>query len=494
MRFTPLVLTLVLSACGPSPPADHPFGGRLAVHCTGDLACPFPEPVGRLQAHGDVEFRGRPHLGADLSGAIGDVVTAPCAGTIVFAGAVGGYGSHAGTPGPVTLLQCADVAEPLVVMLGHCEAILPQGTPIARGDRVCALSPYLGPAGEDWSHLHLAARRGQFGDGGDYYIGYADGAEVPAHDGGAWVDPLSWRASADADCAFDGQNPDTTHALAIRRGAEREVEIVYLPIGRGWSRLGVGVAAEQIVLASTDADGRVVDSFLEPVNWFDAEYVTSLGRGQDRAPADTPAIFTFRFRVPDDAPLGRVKVYFAPARPGAERALCGVGTHFWLDVRPARVSDEPVAEPAPEPPACVSVVDADFDMGLGEFETEIHAPDLGRISTRDGLVEAEIHRASESWSVQIKRPQVAIAPGQSWRLSLRARADASRPLTAELSMMDDPWLPVGLHTRFDLTREWQRYDARFTTDRALQRARLNLALAGERGRVEIDSVHLERCD
>ena len=225
-----------------------------------------------------------------------------------------------------------DHGEGVVTRYGHLEkhtlsAAVVEHRRVARGE-------VLGTVGNSgWStatHLHFQVE--------------VDGATVDPYDRvEVWRDwpphpGVPHGGDARFACRWDRQNPDTAQPLAVQRGSSREVEIVFVNEGTGdWVRVGPGEEHDEgVVLASVNDRGDVVPSFFEGPDWFEGRrVVTSLGRGVARVPPGRAAIFTFRWRVPDDAPLGRVKVYFMPVhqRLGPQPDDCGRGVNFWLDVR-----------------------------------------------------------------------------------------------------------------------------------------------------------------
>ncbi|MCA9547152.1 MAG: hypothetical protein KC613_22275, partial [Myxococcales bacterium] len=201
-----LTLAALAFGCAAAEPEPDPLekqareGANLV--CAGALDCPIAAPFTVTNGFGIRSGRGV-HLAVDISADEGDVVTAACQGPIVYSsGAVGGYGAADGSPGPVVLQRCDDVVQALVVLYGHCRGDAPVGTVLARGQRVCRVSNYVGPGGADWDHLHFGARLGTFGEPGNFFQGYASGQEDLQANGGQWVDPLSWHAEArGAGCA-----------------------------------------------------------------------------------------------------------------------------------------------------------------------------------------------------------------------------------------------------------------------------------------------------
>jgi hypothetical protein len=203
-------------------------GGGSLETCIGSLDCPLPEPVSLERAYGyEVVYRGETqhHLAADLDGEAGDVAMAACDGSIVYVGDHRGYGSYRdyAAVGPVTLVACDDLSEPVTLLYGHCRGVA--GDRVTRGDPVCSLSYYEGgTVGSDWSHLHFGANRAAWDPArlGVLVAGYAP--DVAGWEG-AWVDPLVWLDVPQVEppaVADTGTAPASARWVAVYRYVDRD--------------------------------------------------------------------------------------------------------------------------------------------------------------------------------------------------------------------------------------------------------------------------------
>jgi hypothetical protein len=141
-----------------------------------------------------------------------------------------------------------------------------------------------------------------------------------------------------------------------------------------------------------------------------------------------------------------------------------------------------------------------FDEFLGERATFGNWNEVtlaGSVSARSGALRINVDEARDDpWHVQISHAALLVG-GQEYTLCYRARADASRVMTAYLDANLDTWANVsGGQFRSDLTRSYQRFQHTFTVEETDLFGRVAFDFAQSDANVWIDDIGLyegDRC-
>jgi hypothetical protein len=102
-------------------------------------------------------------------------------------------------------------------------------------------------------------------------------------------------------------------------------------------------------------------------------------------------------------------------------------------------------------------------------------------------------RGMENWHLQLNTIGLNLAEGGSYRLQLRARSDAPRPMAVSVMLDQDPWTACGLSTEFRLKTEWQEFTFPFVASGTRpNHVRVNLSALNQVGRFDLAGVTLQR--
>lgn len=115
----------------------------------------------------------------------------------------------------------------------------------------------------------------------------------------------------------------------------------------------------------------------------------------------------------------------------------------------------------------------------------------GAAPLRVKAVVRAVPTATNPYCVQLQRPQIELAAGVRYRLSLRARAAPARTLALNLVGPAPDWKNAGLSAKVECGPDWRDYRWTFTPARSEERAALSLAIGDAEGEVELEQVRLE---
>jgi hypothetical protein len=117
---------------------------------------------------------------------------------------------------------------------------------------------------------------------------------------------------------------------------------------------------------------------------------------------------------------------------------------------------------------------------------------LGAIPGGETGVRWTITRPGEAdWHLQLNRPSLDLAEGGSFRLTFRARGDASRPISITVMLDQEPWSPCGLQAEARLATGWQRFSYDFVAAGTRPRhVRVNFSALNRTGTIDLADVSL----
>lgn len=193
-------------------------------------------------------------------------------------------------------------------------SLLP-GQTIPAGMKVCEVANYdpCCPSGPNCPHLHF---------------GIWDGTTYPSSNWGygtqrSFTDPVAFMQNTSPSdppyhCTWDSQNPSD---ITVQPGDIINIRVKYRNTGtQTWQNTGGVGVAQYVELWSCDANGAIVNSWFEPVNWIGCPSTCNDQRvttcDEAAVAPDGLATFTFQAKVPDDAPVGDVRVWFRPTHGG----------------------------------------------------------------------------------------------------------------------------------------------------------------------------------
>ncbi|HEY1754592.1 MAG TPA: glycosyltransferase [Bryobacteraceae bacterium] len=101
---------------------------------------------------------------------------------------------------------------------------------------------------------------------------------------------------------------------------------------------------------------------------------------------------------------------------------------------------------------------------------------------------------SQSYDIQLNRPNYKVKVNQGYRVVFRARADRPRHVSYGVALAHAPWDGLGLYRRPELTPEWQSFDEEFIASADEDNARVHFDLGGSDISVELASVNLLSAD
>lgn len=109
-------------------------------------------------------------------------------------------------------------------------------------------------------------------------------------------------------------------------------------------------------------------------------------------------------------------------------------------------------------------------------------------------IDAQVTRAcigrttGTPWHIKSLHGSYALRGGSRYRVSLRARADQSRPMSYGICQRVEPWEGLGLSESIDLGTEWKVYIADFVCTHDDPAAAVYLWLGGDQASVEVSNV------
>ena len=118
------------------------------------------------------------------------------------------------------------------------------------------------------------------------------------------------------------------------------------------------------------------------------------------------------------------------------------------------------------------VTDGRFASGLGAWVVERHAPAQAENGIEDpaGATDRPPGRVlrvtpqklgGAPWNLQINRPGLTLAPGETYTLSFAARSAVARKLGVQVRLDHEPWTGLGLDESVKLDPGWKRFSFTF---------------------------------
>jgi len=95
-----------------------------------------------------------------------------------------------------------------------------------------------------------------------------------------------------------------------------------------------------------------------------------------------------------------------------------------------------------------------------------------------------------AYDVQLNLTNLKLDAGKQYRVKFRARADASRVVSAGVSQSHEPWNGLGLYSNVDLTPEWKDYQLDFASAASENNARIHFDAGASDIALEISGVQL----
>jgi endoglucanase len=149
----------------------------------------------------------------------------------------------------------------------------------------------------------------------------------------------------------------------------------------------------------------------------------------------------------------------------------------------------------PEPTAVDSkiIYRSNFSSGTDGWNLSSQGGASSTLSASNGLLNINITTGgTESWHVQLTRPNMALHQGRMYRLSVKAKATASRSATLYAGRNSDPWTSYSGYSGITLSASVQSYSVTFTMNNPTDlQARLVMDLGRSTEDVEITEVMLE---
>ncbi len=149
-----------------------------------------------------------------------------------------------------------------------------------------------------------------------------------------------------------------------------------------------------------------------------------------------------------------------------------------------------------EPLGGEMLADGGFGKGLERWTLEQHGAARASASPAEGpggrrAVRIDVLAVgAEGWHVQLVQSGFAVESGRPYTVRLRAKADAPRGATINLSMAHDPWV-VLWDDPLPLTAEWREHQFTFTPRQSDPAARLVISgLGAQEGSVWLTDVSL----
>lgn len=127
-----------------------------------------------------------------------------------------------------------------------------------------------------------------------------------------------------------------------------------------------------------------------------------------------------------------------------------------------------------------------LNQGSGAKAELIPTPD------REGSVGLKVKKIGngKSWELSMLHSALPIEAGQTYDLTLRAKASRPRALEVLVSHGRPPWKNCGLSKHLELTTDWQDFNASFIATAADEQARLEFQVGNELGDVDVAAVRL----
>lgn len=94
------------------------------------------------------------------------------------------------------------------------------------------------------------------------------------------------------------------------------------------------------------------------------------------------------------------------------------------------------------------------------------------------------------YDVQLNHPRIEVSAGAPYRLTLRVRSDAPRPVGIGLAQGHDPWQNLGFYRNLEVLPEWQIFESDFTAAASERNARIHFDLGTHEAAIEIGEVNL----
>lgn len=109
-----------------------------------------------------------------------------------------------------------------------------------------------------------------------------------------------------------------------------------------------------------------------------------------------------------------------------------------------------------------------------------------------GTVTLNVEKVSgTSWHLQFKQEKLALKKGGFYTVRFRARADASKKVSAGVSQAHSPWGNLGLSSTVTVEKDWQTFVLGFVAGHDEGNARLSFSLGEDRTQVSFAGISLK---
>ena len=96
-----------------------------------------------------------------------------------------------------------------------------------------------------------------------------------------------------------------------------------------------------------------------------------------------------------------------------------------------------------------------------------------------------------AWHIYVDKRPIALAKGQTYIVSFRARAKSPRSMEYGVGQAHEPWHQLGLYRQIELSREWQDFQNEFSASGTDANARLHFDMGGNENSVELSDIRFQ---
>ena len=124
---------------------------------------------------------------------------------------------------------------------------------------------------------------------------------------------------------------------------------------------------------------------------------------------------------------------------------------------------------------------------------EQHEQAKGKIAVEaDAIVLEATETDGTDWHVQAFQTPLDLKEGKDYVLTYQAKADGARSVNVQAAIDEDPWSNAGLDEPVELTKEWKKFEHKFTArDIRANKNRVGFVIGNEKGKVFIKDMVLK---